>query len=64
MAKKAKSKKAKSNKIPTVCSYSRSIIYHCEHFDCPYHILNLPTDATDYYVKHRCQLNCKKFNGE
>ena len=60
MAKKAKSK----NKMPTVCSYSRSIVYHCEYMDCPYHILNLPTDAKDYYVKHHCQLDCKKFDGE
>lgn len=60
MAKKAKSK----NKMPIVCSYSRSIIYHCEYMDCPYHILNLPTDAKDYYVKHYCQLDCKKFDGE
>ena len=55
MAKKAKSK----NKMPTVCSYSRSIIYHCT-----YKILNLPTDAKDNYVKHHCQLDCKKFDGE
>ena len=59
MAKKAKSKN--KNKTPIVCSYSRSIIYHCEYMDCPYHILNLPTDAEDYY---HCQLYCKKFDGE
>lgn len=60
MAKKVKSKK----NLPIVCSYSRSIIYHCEHTDCSFHILNLPSSANDYYVKHHCQLNCKKFDGE
>lgn len=60
MAKKVKY----SNKMPIVCSFSRSIIYHCECTGCPYHILNLPTDVKDYYVKHHCQLDCKKFGGE
>ena len=60
MPKKVKSK----NKMPVVCSYSRSIIYHCEHTECPYHILNLSTDVDNYYVKHHCQLDCKKFDGK
>lgn len=58
-------KKVKSkNKTPIVCSHSRSVIYHCEYTNCPYHILNLHTDAKEYYVKHHCQLDCKKFYGE
>ena len=60
MAKKIKTKK----NLPVVCSYSRSVIYHCEYTDCPFHILKLPITTADYYVKHYCQLDCEKFNGE